>query len=97
MKSLYKLHIEGKILESNELKELKRLTTDTDAYYEIYVHVMSDMGKSPGQAKRMDITDMREAHRMMERGCSARIIANKFGIGIDRLRKILRQMATETI
>lgn len=97
MKPLYKLHIEGKVLESSELKELKRLTVDKECYWEIFVHVRSNMGKVPGRVRTMDIMDMREAHRMMKRGVSAKIISDKFEVGVGYLRKVLRQMAIENI
>lgn len=89
--------MDGKVLESSELKELKRLTKDTDHYYEIFKHVSSSMGKIPGRVRTFDIMDMRESAWMNERKVSLRIIAAKFEVGVDYMRKVLRQMATEKI
>jgi DNA-binding transcriptional regulator YiaG len=97
MKPLYKLHMDGQVIESGRLEEVKRIASQTEQYFEIYMHIPSVMFKAPAKIKAMDIQDMREALRLSQRGYAPKQIATKFGINVDYLRKVLRQMKTETI
>lgn len=97
MKPLYKLHMDGQVIESGRLEEVKKIASQTEQYFEIYLHIPSVMFKEPPKIKSMDIHDMREALRLSQRGYAPKEIAKKFGINVDYLRKVLRQIVTETI
>jgi hypothetical protein len=96
MKPRYEFHCDGKVIESNHLRELTRLAENTYLPYEIYAYYRSSTTASSGNLK-MNIQNIRDASRLSEKGYSKQFIAKKFSVHPDTLSKILRQFVNQSI
>ena len=91
MKPRYEFHCDGKVFESKDLHELRRMAEKTYLPYEIYAYYRASTTSSSGNLK-MNIQDMKDAKRMIDRGYSRKIVAKKFGVSPDYLMKIIKQV-----
>lgn len=90
-KGRYELHIEGEIIKSTSLKELKNIAKNTLCYYEIFTYVKSNPGMSTSGNLKLKLSDMQDAAMLINKGCSKQITARKFHVNPDHLMRVLRK------
>lgn len=87
----YEIHINGEVLEGNDLESLKRIGKESLHYYEIFICYKSLSSEKVSSFTKMNIQDMREANRLCERGYSKIFVAKKFHVPVEYLRKAIHQ------
>ncbi len=85
MKPTYEIKYSGKVLESKNLEDLKRIVKNTEAYWEIWaVYRPGD-----GQEKKIDDLNVIKALKMIDEGYSQTEVAKIFNVSQWYIHKII--------
>jgi len=96
MKVTYSLCFDGQVIESSSEKELRRIASNTNCYWEIYKHITPSIQGGGGNQK-LTLLDMREMYKLHEDGVELKEIAKEFKLTPDWTRKIIKQMRMERL